>query len=91
MKYIVESFVIFREVHVVEADTEESAKFIAKNSDYNASDHISTEVFDVYECNETDMSRFKKKSDYFWDGYTSLDGDSIVYHHKDGILRKEDL
>jgi hypothetical protein len=84
MKYIVETIVTFREVHVVESENEEIAKEIALNSDYNMSKHLGTHVATVYEYSERDRERFGKEDQYFWDGVKGVDVEGFLTYQRPG-------
>lgn len=70
-KYIVETLLTFREVHVVEAKDENEALKIAEVADANWEECLGTTKLDVNEYSEEGMHNFKKK-DYFWDGVAFL-------------------
>jgi hypothetical protein len=84
MKYIVETIVIFREVHVVEAENEEIAKEIALNSDYNMSKHVGTHVATIYPYSQQDRERFVKEDEYFWDGVKGVDNEGYLTYQRPG-------
>jgi hypothetical protein len=84
MKFIVESIVTFREVHVVEAENEEIAKEIALNSDYNMSKHLGTHVATVYEYSDEHRERFGKEDEYFWEGIKGVDAEGFLTYQRPG-------
>jgi len=84
MKYIVETIVTFREVHVVEAENEEIAKKIALDSDYNMSKHLGTHVATVYEYSDEHRERFGKEDEYFWDGVKGVDDEGFLTYRRPG-------
>jgi hypothetical protein len=85
--FAVETITTFFEVHLVEAEDEETAKKIAEHSDYNVSKHVGTQNVNVYKFKEKDINRFVKLDEYFFQGYASLDDDSqLIYKKMDGTL-----
>ena len=86
-KFIVETISTFSEIHIVEAENEEQAQFIAKNSDYNASKWLGQQIANVSVFKEEDMPRLKQLDSYFFEGYatTTEDGD-LVYKRPDGSV-----
>lgn len=84
MKYIVEVFSNFREIHVVEAENEEIAKEIAQNSDYNMSKHIGTQVATIYPYLEEHVERFRKEDEYFWEGVKGVDDEGFLTYQRPG-------
>jgi hypothetical protein len=92
MKYIVEVFSNFREIHVVEAENEEIAKEIAQNSDYNMSKHLGQQVATIYEYSEEHRERFCKEDEYFWDGVKGVDAEGyLTYQRPGGEARRSDM
>jgi len=84
-KYVVETLVTFREIHVVEAENEEKAKIIAENSDYNMSKHLGNQVMTVYNYSDADVDRFYREDEYFWNGVKSVDDRGfLVYTNEHG-------
>jgi len=71
--YAVESISTFYEVHLVEAESEEQAKFIASHSDYNASKWLGQQFSTVTKFKERDKKRFDQIDSYFFDGYAYVD------------------
>ncbi len=71
--FAVESISTFAEVHLVEAETADEAKFIAQHSDYNASKWLGQQISTVVEYNERDKERFGQLDSYFFDGYAYVD------------------
>jgi hypothetical protein len=84
MKYIVETFSNFREIHVVEAESEEIAKEIAQNSDYNMSKHLGQQVVAIYEYTKDHRERFCKEDEYFWDGVKGIDAEGYLTYQRPG-------
>jgi uncharacterized secreted protein with C-terminal beta-propeller domain len=84
MKYIVETFPNFREIHVVEAENEEIAKEIAQNSDYNMSKHLGTQVAAIYDYTNDHRERFSKEDEYFWDGVKGVDEEGYLTYQRPG-------
>jgi hypothetical protein len=84
MKYIVETIVTFREVHVVEAENEEIAKEIALNSDYNLSTCLGAQVATMYPYSEYDIERFCAEDKYFWKGIKGVDAEGFLTYTKPG-------
>ncbi|MEY3696392.1 MAG: hypothetical protein RJA41_42 [Actinomycetota bacterium] len=85
-KYVVESVNTFYEIHLVEAENEEEAKFIAANSDYNASKWLGQQVANISEFDERDMPRLKNVDSYFFDGYATIEDNKLLYRKMDGTL-----
>lgn len=71
--FAVESFSTFHEVHLVEAESEEEAKFIAQHSDYNASKWLGQQISTVVEYMVFDQERFNQLDSYFFNGYAYVD------------------
>jgi hypothetical protein len=84
MKYIVETIQTFREIHVVEAENEEIAKKIAKDSDYNMSKHLGVQVATVYPYLEEHRERFCREDEYFWDGVKGIDAEGYLTYQRPG-------
>lgn len=84
MKYIVETFSTFREIHVVEAENQEIAEKIASNSDYNMSKWLGHQVATVYEYSDEHVARFRNEDQYFWDGVKSIDADGYLCYQRPG-------
>ena len=85
-KFIVETISTFSEIHIVEAESEEQAQFIAKNSDYNASKWLGQQVANISEFDERDMPRLEKVDSYFFGGYATIEDDYLLYRKMDGSL-----
>jgi hypothetical protein len=85
-KFVVETVSTFYEVHLVEAENEDEAKFIVANSDYNASKWLGQQVASVNEFDERDMPRLRKLDTYFFDGYATIENDYLVYRKMNGEL-----
>ena len=85
-KFVVETVNTFYEVHLVEAENEEEAKFIVANSDYNASKWLGQQVANISEFDERDMPRMKKVDSYFFEGYATIEDDYLLYRKMDGTL-----
>ena len=85
-KYVVETVSSFYEVHLVEAENEEEARFITQNSDYNASKWLGQQVANISEFDERDMPRLKNVDSYFFDGYATIEDDKLLYRKMDGTL-----
>ena len=85
-KYIVESIGMFRQVHIVEAESEEKAFEIAETADDNWQEFLGTTKVDVAEFTEEHASVFRKKQ-YFWEGVSFKDeSGAIKYKHPDGSV-----
>ena len=89
MKYIVETIQTFREIHVVEAESEEIAKEIAANSDYNMSKWLGQHIATVYPYTEDHLERFKKEDEYFWEGVKSVDAEGFLCYTRPGATEPE--
>lgn len=88
-KFIVESLSTFYEIHVVEAENEEQAKEIAKETDWNMSDWLGQTFIDVRDYTEEEIQRFYKRDKYFFKGYTTMDVNGDIYYmHPDGKINK---
>ena len=85
-KFTVESVSTFYEVHVVEAENEDEARFMVQHADYNASKWLGQQIANVSEFDERDMPRLKNVDDYFFDGYSTIEDDYLVYRKMDGTL-----
>lgn len=85
-KFVVETVSTFYEIHLVEAENEEEAKFIADNSDYNASKWLGQQVANITEFDERDMPRLKQVDTYFFDGYATIEDDFLLYRRMNGEL-----
>ena len=86
-KFIVETLNTFHEVHVVEAENEEIAKKIAAQSDYNASIWLGTTFLEVNEYSDARIEQWKKREDYFFEGYSRVDENGVLEYRKpDGTL-----
>ena len=85
-KFTVESVSTFYEVHVVEAENEEEARFMVQHADYNASKWLGQQIANVSEFDERDMPRLKNVDDYFFDGYSTIEDDYLLYRKMDGTL-----
>ena len=86
MKYIVETIGMFRQVHVVEAETKEEAYEIAEVADDNWQEFLGTTKIDVSEYTEEHISFFKKK-EFYWEVISFKDENGeIKYRHPDGSV-----
>lgn len=87
MKYIVETLSTFRQVHVVEANSEDEAFALAENADDNWQEHLGVMKYSITECTEQTLAPYKEMK-YFWDGVSSFDADgNIKYVYPDGRVR----
>lgn len=88
-KFIVESLSTFYEIHVVEAENEDQAKQIAKETDWNMSQWLGDTFIDVRDCTESELERFHNRDKYFFKGYTTMDDKGDIYYmHPDGKINK---
>jgi hypothetical protein len=86
-RFSVESVSTFYEVHIVHAENEEQAKFIASQSDYNASIWTGQQPFNVRVCEDADLSRFQELDKYFFAGSAKVDADgNLHYVREDGSV-----
>ena len=85
-KFLVETVNTFYEVHLVEAENEEEARFITENSDYNASKWLGQQVANINEFDERDLPRLQKLDTYFFNGYATIEDDYLIYRKMDGEL-----
>lgn len=88
-KFVVETVNTFYEAHIVEAENQEEAEFIANNSDYNASKWLGQQIANVTEYDERDMPRLKQIDSYFFDGYATIEDDYLIYRKMDGTMNCE--
>ena len=82
-RFSVESVSTFYEVHIVHAETEEQAKIIASQADYNASKWLGQQISNVRVCDDADLVRFKELDDYFFAGSAAVDNDGNLYYMKE--------
>jgi hypothetical protein len=82
-RFSVESVSSFYEVHIVHAESKEQAKFIASQSDYNASKWLGQQTCTIRVCEDADLSRFKELDDYFFAGSATVDTDGNLYYMKE--------
>ena len=90
-KYIVEQLSVFRNVHVIEADTEEEAIKISEVADDNWQEWLGCMKVDINEYSDERIAYFEGR-DYFWNGVSYKDKDGyLAYHHPSGedVERKE--
>jgi hypothetical protein len=90
-KYIVEQLSCFRNVHVVEAESEQEAIAISEQADDNWQEWLGSLKIDITNYTDERISFFKDK-DYFWDGVSYKDADGYLgYIHPGGerVERKE--
>jgi len=83
-KFVVETVNTFYEVHLVEAENEEEARFIVQNSDYNASKWLGQQVANISEFKKSDLPRLKNVDSYFFEGFATIEDDYLVYKNMDG-------
>ena len=79
-KFIVETLVIFREVHVVEAENRENAEKIAQNSDYNMSVCLGPQILTVKPYSDAAVDDYKSEDKYFWDAVKSVNADGYLVY-----------
>ena len=83
-KYIVESIGMFRQVHVVEAENEDTAMEIARTADDNWQQYLGEMKVDISEFTKERIKHFKEK-EFFWEGTSFKDENGVVrYKHKKG-------
>jgi hypothetical protein len=86
MKYIVETIGMFRQVHVVEAESKEEAFAVAEVADDNWQEFLGMTKLDVNEFTEEQVAHYKKK-DFWWEGVSFKDENgAIKYRHPDGSV-----
>lgn len=83
-RFVVETVNTFYEVHLIEAENEEEARFIVQNSDYNASKWLGQQVANISEFKESDLPRLKNVDSYFFEGVATIEDDYLVYKNLDG-------
>jgi hypothetical protein len=83
-KYIVESIGMFRQVHVVEAENEDTAMEVARNADDNWQQYLGEMKVDISEFTPERIKHFQEK-EFFWEGISFKDENGVVrYKHKNG-------
>lgn len=83
-KYIVEQLSIFRNLHVIEAENEQTAIAISEQADDNWQEWLGCLKVDVNEYSDERIAYFKNKN-YFWNGVAYQDADGyIAYIHPNG-------
>jgi hypothetical protein len=83
-KYIVESIGMFRQVHVVEAESEDAAMEVARNADDNWQQYLGEMKVDISEFTPERIKHFQEK-EFFWEGISFKDENGVVrYKHKNG-------
>jgi len=83
-KYIVESIGMFRQVHVVEAENEDTAMEIARTADDNWQQYLGEMKVDISEFTPERIKHFQEK-EFFWEGISFKDESGVVrYKHKNG-------
>lgn len=83
-KYIVESIGMFRQVHVVEAESEDAAMEVARNADDNWQEYLGEMKVDISEFTPERIKHFQEK-EFFWEGISFKDENGVVrYKHKNG-------
>lgn len=88
MKYLVEVLSTFRNVYVIEANSEEEALKATAHCDDNWQEWLGHQKLDVRPYTDEQKHYFKTKDNYFWDGYVSVNEDGCIeYHHPDGTSR----
>ena len=86
-KYIVESIGMFRQVHVVEAENEDTAMEIARTADDNWQQYLGEMKVDISEFTPERIKHFQEK-EFFWEGISFKDENGeIRYKHKNGEVR----
>ena len=92
-KYIVEQMSVFRNVYVIEADTEEEAVKISEYADDNWQEWLGNLKIDINEYSDERIAYFKNKQ-FYWNGVTyKAKAGYVAYHHPNGedVERKEIL
>ena len=85
-KYIVEQLSLFRNVYVIEADSEEEAVKISEVADDNWQEFMGQLKIDCQEYTEEHINLFRKK-EFFWEGTAMKDQDGFVaYIHSNGEI-----
>jgi hypothetical protein len=83
-KYIVESIGMFRQVHVVEAENEDTAMEIARTADDNWQQYLGEMKVDISQFTPERIKHFQEK-EFFWEGISFKDENGVVrYKHKNG-------
>jgi hypothetical protein len=83
-KYIVESIGMFRQVHVIEAENEDTAMEIARTADDNWQQYLGEMKVDISEFTPERIKHFQEK-EFFWEGISFKDENGVIrYKHKNG-------
>ena len=84
-KYIVETIGMFRQIHVVEAESEDAAMEVARNADDNWQEHMGQLKYDCRKYTEEDVRMLADGKKYFWHGvaYENENG-CVAYVYPDG-------
>jgi len=86
MKYIVETIGMFRQVHVVEAESKEEAFAVAEVADDNWQEFLGMTKLDVSEYTEEQVAHYRKK-EFWWEGVSFKDENGVLkYKHPDGSV-----
>lgn len=86
-QFSVETVTTFYEVHMVRAKDEAEAEFIARNSDYNASKYLGTQIVQILPCSDEEVQRFAKVDSYFFEGVATVDENGYLnYLNRDGTV-----
>lgn len=79
-KFIIETIQTFHEKHIVEAESEEMARKIVENSDYNSSEWLGQKVLTVRDFSITELERLLAADKYFFKGYAAVDEEGMLYY-----------
>jgi hypothetical protein len=75
---------MFRQVHVVEAESEDAAMEVARNADDNWQEYLGEMKVDISEFTPERIKHFQEK-EFFWEGISFKDENGVVrYKHKNG-------
>ena len=86
MKYIVETIGMFKQVHVIEAESEEAAFAIAESADDNWQEFLGMTKLDINEFTEEQIAHYRKK-EFWWEGVSFKDeSGQLKYRHPDGSV-----
>jgi hypothetical protein len=83
-KYIVETIGMFRQIHVIEAESEDAAMEISRTADDNWQKYLGEMKVDISEFTPERIKHFQEK-EFFWEGISFKDENGVIrYKHKNG-------
>ena len=85
-KYIVESIGMFRQIHVIEAESKDAAMEIARTADDNWQEYLGEMKVDISEFTAERIKHFQEK-EFFWDGVSfKNENGELKYRHPNGSV-----